>query len=161
MPRFRTPEEAARRLDGWAGKLQERQRQAVAAAALEVTKAARGEIRRAVGADMRMSGVGKSGAKVGAGYDLLGYRNPTAIVTARGPLHLVERPTRPHRIPRQRGPRARRRVVAIPGVGVRAHVNHPGTRGKYPFARGVARGQRAAKAAFRRVMVSSLRDAFR
>jgi hypothetical protein len=61
----------------------------------------------------------------------------TAIIWATGPVHLLESATKPHRIPRTTA-RGRRRVVVIPGVGVRAWANHPGTHGKHPWAKGVA-----------------------
>lgn len=82
----------------------------------------------------KLRGVGKRGAKVGVRYDVLGDK---ALVRATGPFHLLERDTKEHRIPKVRGARARKRVVVIPGVGVRAWANHPGTKGKHPWAKGV------------------------
>lgn len=67
----------------------------------------------------------------------------TVAVKATGPWQIVERDTGRHEI----GPRARarrggrgqsaRRAVAISGLGVFAHVNHPGTRGRHPWEHGV------------------------
>lgn len=90
-------------------------------------------IRRDSGGDMRLSGVGRRGAKVGARYDVRGNR---VEVKAIGPLHFVAHDTKAHRMPRVRGRRARRRYVVIPGVGVRAYAMHPGTRGKDTWNRG-------------------------
>ncbi len=160
MPKTYTPEEASRRLAGFAGKLQAVQRAAVEAAALEVTRSIRSEVGHAVGGDMRMSGVGRRGAKVGAFYNLLGHKNPTAMILARGPLHLVERDTKPHRIPKQRDRRARTRRVNIPGVGWRMSANHPGTRGKHPFERGAEKGVPRATRAFAAETFGAFRRTF-
>ena len=163
MARAQSPRELAGRLDGFAGRLQQVQRDAVNAAAAAVAREVRQEIQRVAGADMRLSGVGKRGAKVGARYDqVVGFRNPSATVRAVGPLHLVERPTKAHAIPKARKRRSRRRrVVNIPGVGVRASAQHPGTKGQRPFERGVNRGVRKAPAAFAEVVDRELRRAFR
>lgn len=137
----------------------------VGAAALSVTTAVRAEIAAATRGTNRLSGVGVRGAKVGVGFDVKGDVKPTAIVYARGPLHLIERPTKPHVIvPKRRrrqtrsgrgniggfsvdqerlaagstAVRKRGRALSTP-AGPRARVDHPGTSGKYPFARGVNR----------------------
>lgn len=83
----------------------------------------------------RLRGVGKKGAKIGVRYDFGGRK--TALVRATGPFHLLERDNKAHRIPKERGSRARKRVVVIPGVGVRAFAQHPGTKGKHPWEKGV------------------------
>jgi len=44
----------------------------------------------------RMSGVGKRGAAWGVGFDIKGETDPTSIVRFRGPVHLVNNPSRPH-----------------------------------------------------------------
>lgn len=93
---------------------------------------------QAVGVDGgKLRGVGKKGAKIGVRYDVLGKK---ALVRATGPFHLLERPTKPHRTPKERatGGKGKRKVVNIPGVGVRAYANVAGTKGKYPWAKGVA-----------------------
>jgi hypothetical protein len=63
------------------------------------------------------------------------------LLFARGPWQFVEHDTAAHRIPRARGPRARARYAVVPDVGPRRHVEHPGTHGTKPFARGVERGE--------------------
>ena len=95
-------------------------------------------IRRDSGGDSRLSGVGKRGAKVGARFDIKGDR---VVMKATGPLHFVAHPMQPHRIPKKRGSRARRRYVVIPGVGVRSSAQHPGTRGKNTWNRASRRAQ--------------------
>lgn len=80
---------------------------------------------------------------VSARYDV-SADGKSAIVTYVGPAHLVNNPTRPHRIEprRRRGVRGRRRgatALTIEG-NVRMWANHPGTSGKHFFekARAIA-----------------------
>ena len=122
---------ACRAMAGDAQKLEQR---ATGAAALEVKLIILAEMRRA--APKLKLNVGKRGKKIGVSYDP-GHSSGTAVVRATGPVHLIESNTKPHRIPKERS-RGRRRLVVIPGVGVRAWANHPGTRGKHPWAKGVA-----------------------
>lgn len=83
----------------------------------------------------RLRGVGKRGAKIGVRYDITDKK---ALVRATGPFHLIERDTKAHRIPRERKTtRAKKRTVNIPGVGLRAYAEHPGTSGKHPWKKGV------------------------
>lgn len=111
--------------------------------ALLVTTAMRQEVKLAVGSDSRMSGVGGRGAKIGARYDVRGERNPTAIIRATGPAHLIERDTEPHEIrPRRRRGRGRatqRRALRFANGGFAASAIHPGTRGKRPFEKAYLR----------------------
>lgn len=96
-------------------------------------------LRRDSGGDSRLSGVGKRGARIGARFDMVG--EGAVAVKATGPVHFLANPMSPHRIPRQRA-RGRRRVVVIPGVGVRAYANHPGTPGKDSWNRAVPEARR-------------------
>jgi len=112
---------------------------------------------RADTGDSRLSGVGKRGAKVGARFDLVG--GDRVEVKATGPLHFVANPMSPHRIPKSRA-RGRRRYAVIPGVGVRAWANHPGTSGKNTWKRGVpAARKKVTKVADDRV-ADTIRKAF-
>ena len=106
---------------------------------------------------MRLSGVGRRGAKVGARFDIKG---DGVDVKATGPLHFVANPMSPHRIPKQRGPRARKRYAVIPGVGVRAYANHPGTRGKNTWNRQSRKAREAASAQIRDRYTKIARKAF-
>lgn len=110
------------------------ERRATNAAALEVKGILLAEMRR-VAPGLKLN-VGKRGKKIGVSYTP-GVSSGTAVIRATGPVQLIENTTKPHRIPRARA-RGGRRVVVIPGVGVRAWANHPGTRGKHPWAKGVA-----------------------
>src|SRR4051812_10988285 len=51
---------------------------------------------------MRLRGVGRRGAKIGVGFDVVGTANPTALIRARGPYHLLERATKPHPVAARR-----------------------------------------------------------
>jgi len=118
-------------------ELSKAQHRGVQQAALVVTTGIRQEIRLSSGGDMRLSGVGARGVKVGARYDIKGTTNPTAIIRATGPLHLIERKTGPHSIPRV-GRRRRRRIRVLKfadGTYARS-ANHPGTPAKKPFEKG-------------------------
>lgn len=59
-----------------------------------------------------------------------------AAVFAKGPWHLVERDTRAHDEPLHARGR-RHKQLAMPGIGVRNRVHHPGTHGRHPFSKGV------------------------
>jgi hypothetical protein len=110
------------------------ERDIVIVGALAVKKSVQTQMAAAGVNNGKLRGVGKKGAKVGVHYTLAGK---TALVRATGPFHLIENNTKPHREPKVRGARARKRVVVIPGVGPRAWANHPGTKGKHPWAKGV------------------------
>lgn len=92
----------------------------------------------------RLRGVGKKGAKLGVRYKITntGETN-NAVVAATGPWQFIEGDTRAHRIPRART-RGKRRVVVIPGVGIRAYADHPGTKGKHLFRKGAVAGMALA-----------------
>lgn len=131
-------------------------RQGVTKAALVATTAARASITAGTG-DSTMSNVGRGGAKVGARYDVKGTQNPSALIRATGPLHLLDNPTRPHVIVPRGLKKGRSRASkgdfynALFGggsgfgsakplrtpYGPRYRVQHPGTRGKRTFWRGI------------------------
>lgn len=115
-------------------------------------------IRRHSGGDSRLSGVGKRGARVGVRFDERGDRT---VMRAVGPMQLLANPTKARRIPRKRGPRARRRVVVIPGVGVRAYANHPGTPGKDTWRRGARQAQPKINRTIRDETLQTWRKALR
>jgi hypothetical protein len=137
-------------------ELQQAQRRGVERAALHATTIIRAEIRAVAGPDMRLSGVGKKGARVGARYDVRGTTNPTAVIRPVGSIPLIEFDT-PARVigptarfvtragvqVRQgfRTVKGRRRaggstVLKIDGSFVGRPVVHPGTKGQEPFRKG-------------------------
>lgn len=138
-------------------ELRAAQRVAVNKASLELKNATLHEMRRVV-PDLRMSGVGRGGARVGVRYDIKGTNNPTSIIRATGPLHLLENPTKAHDIaPRRR--RGRKRAVAFDGQ-VYGRVRHPGTRGRKPFSKGIDRGRPKALKVLRDVNIDALKRGF-
>lgn len=108
------------------------------------------------------------GARLDVRYDVKGTTNPTALLRAMGPWGLVEYNVGPHRIsPRldsiaakgmKRADRAHairqrqlnqafgvrgtyrgKRAMPMPGGRFAYSANHPGTTGKQPFAKGMAK----------------------
>lgn len=145
------------RISNLAGDLQRSQRELTQEAALAATNVYRAGIRAAVPSG-RLSHVGKSGAAVGAKFDVFGQVNPVAKIRAKGPLQLVEWSTKEHRIiPKAsrrtgtRGVSRRARKESLygylfgggGGIGgaalkfadgeYRGVVDHPGTTGKRPW----------------------------
>lgn len=152
-----------------------------------LTHRARQNIAVASGGDSRLSGVGKTGARVGAKYSVRGGDSPTGLVTAIGPLQLIERDTQEHgELPRSVGRIQGRRTkearyaakqrlynalfgsggfsgatpLSTP-YGPRYRVQHPGTRGKHPFERAVDATVPDAPRIFQRELEAALRRAFR
>lgn len=140
------------------GELQKAQARGVQRSALHVTRSVRDEI-RAVTGDMRLSGVGLRGARVGARYDIKGTVNPTALIRATGPLHLIERDTRPHEIKRRKR-RGKKALRLADGRFVSGAVQHPGTRGKRPFAKGVDATKESAPRVFDAEIQRAMREVF-
>jgi hypothetical protein len=145
-----TVESWARRAATLPGALVTAQPRAVTAGAEVLEGQARANLVAATGGDRRLSGVSSMRARRGRGgtsnreVDVTvrtrgAGRRAEAVVVPRGPVSLVEKPTKPHRIPLAFTINARRnvarRAVHVPGVGVFASVRHPGTRGKRPVGR--------------------------
>lgn len=102
----------------------------------------------------RLRGVGKKGAKIGVRFDVKGTQNPTALVRATGPFHLLERDTRAHDItPRKK------KAINI-GGNIRASAHHPGTKGKGPWTKGIGRSLPAIPKVMMEEQVRSLRRYF-
>lgn len=143
------------------------ERTAVDKAALHVT----GEIRdriRAITGDMRLSGVGRSGAKVGAFYRMYGGNaNPQAWIKGSGALPLIEFDTPPHVIlPKggrrsAKGRRLRGKRALKFGGGFYSRAIHPGTRGQHPFRDGVEAGAKQSGEVFQKVFAQEIRKAWK
>lgn len=142
------------------------------------------QIGRATGGSMRLSGVGKKGSKLGVRYNVRGYYgNISAIVSATGALHLIERDTKAHEIPRGSSSRRARTTSGRLSVkrvatgrslsqGVRLKnpqwqsgwatgpFEHPGTKGKAPFEIGVRTAEPIVRGVMRRAHTSSLAATF-
>jgi hypothetical protein len=113
-------------------------------------------------APSRLRGVGKRGARLGVRYRSGMYGGEAkSIVFVTGPWQLIEWDTKAHRIPRARkSRRARKRYAVIPGVGVRAYAEHPGTRGKHPWRTGVTAAIPAVQRVFESRVGFLVRQAF-
>lgn len=116
-----------------------------------------------VAAPTRRLNVGKKGARIGVRTKKPG---PDSVLVAMfGPAQLIERDTEAHRIPRTTGKGRKRRgdkqPLYLPGIGFKAKVNHPGTRGKRPWARGLNRALPQVKVAAATEYAATLRRALR
>lgn len=94
--------------------------------------------------DRNLQGVGKKGANVGVGFKMTS--DTEALLTAKGPMQLIERDTKAHTIqPVSRGRGAKRKqrngVLLLPDGQFRGAVKHPGTKGKHVFEKGVDDGR--------------------
>lgn len=156
-----TPAQAARKFSRLAADIPTMRQKALVASAQVMKQSAQGTLR--IAAPRGQLNVGKRGARVGVRYD---QPTPnTALVRMTGPAHLLESDTKPHRIPREkvgrgRARRANSKLISIPGVGVRAYANHPGTKGKHPWAKGVAIGKQRVDGATKKVLVDTMRRVF-
>ncbi len=142
-----------------AGKaLANARRDTVNDAALAGKRIIEGSIRGVV-PDMRLSGM--RNAKVGVRYDIKGTQNPTALMRATGPLHIVENSTGAHTIPRSGGRRRRKRKTLLIGGSWRRSVEHPGTAGQRPFAKGKALAEPVMRTIIQKRLTRTLTEVFR
>ena len=141
MPRSVTFGEFSLKLGGFIAELPRSQAAATAKAALHVTSGVRDAVRADSGGDMRLSGVGRSGARVGARFDIKGVANPVALIRATGPMQLLERGARPHPIVVRGAPGGRRRSRGARALrtpyGPRRSVSHPGAPAKHTWSHAV------------------------
>jgi len=156
-------EEFRAEFDQWRDAIDKANRAAVSKSALEVTRIIRANISAATHGTNRLSGVGRGGARVGARYDLKGTVNPTALIRATGPVHLLERGRRggyliePRR--RGRGGRGRRRALYFDGIYA-THARPGPVAGTRPFGRGVDAGIPKAAQTFQDVHAATMRRHF-
>jgi hypothetical protein len=129
-----SPLVAARKFEQLAKGMSGLQRETLRQAGLIVKRSVETQMAAAGASTGKLRGVGKRGGRIGVRSDATSAGS--VLVRATGPFHLLESNTKPHRIPSERGGR-RRRVVVIPGIGVRSFVQHPGSRGKHPWSKGV------------------------
>lgn len=152
------------------GELQRLETNTVRIAALAVKSSVLEQLQVAGVKDGKLRGVGKKGAAVGVSSTMAGNK---ALVKATGPLHLLERNTKAHRIGRRtrsattgrslvdRSGQDIKSVLVIPGVGFRAWANHPGTKGKHPWEKGVEASRSTAAKANQVALSGALSKAFR
>jgi hypothetical protein len=125
-----------------------------------------------------------AGGKWGVRYDIKGAQNPTAIVRVIGPFHLVDSPTRAHKIYRKVG-RAKGKgsgrinkqakldqvfggvgaykggALKFPDGNFRHVVEHPGTKGKGIFKAAKAKAHVAVPRVMGKSVVSGWGEALR
>lgn len=86
-------------------------------------------------APRRLSNVGRKGAKLSVVYTVFGKNTPEVRAEIRavppGLWSMVESGTRPHKIPKRRNAK----VLKFSDGGFAREVQHPGTRGKHPWAK--------------------------
>ena len=141
-----------------AGKaLAKARRDTVNDAALAGKRIIEGSIRGVV-PDMRLSGM--RNARVGVRYDIKGNANPTALMRATGPLHIVENRTGAHMIPREGRRRRKPKTLLINGSHRRS-VRHPGTSGQKPFAKGKALATPVMRTIITKRLTRTLTEVFR
>lgn len=160
-------------------ELRTAQSSGVRRAALETKTIINAEIQKVTG-DMRLSGVGRRGARVSARYDIRGTTNPTALIRAIGPIQLIERRISPHAIlPRasfvtrggvrvrqgRRSAKGRRysggKTALAFGGNFYAGVMHPGVnRSSGPFSRGAEKAARITPQIFAAEVDKGLRRAW-
>lgn len=131
---------AASRLQKMAKEFERAQRVAVERGSFEAKTVLLNELDR-VTSGRKLRNVGKSGAKLNVRYDVKGQRNPTGLLRAVGPWHLIENPIKPHDIsPRKRRGKGKKAVVTP--AGPRAKVRHPGVRNpKKPWSKGIEKAK--------------------
>lgn len=134
-PLSQMPSDLRRRIDKIETAIERSARDSIRAAAAEAKATQQDVMRRDAGGDLRLSRVRSGrGAKIGASYKLTPVSPWSATVRATGPVPLIASRIKPHAIPK--AGRRRRKMLAIPGIGVRASVQHPGTKGKDTWDRG-------------------------
>lgn len=131
-PLSQMPSDLLKRINKIDKAIEQSKRDTLHAAAQAAKEAQEDQMRGDAGGDLRLSRVRSGrGAKIGARYDI---NADSANIKAVGPLPLLANPIKAHQIPTSGG--RRRKLLSIPGIGVRASVHHPGTRGKDTWNRG-------------------------
>lgn len=125
-----------------------------------------------------------AGKRASVGYDVSDSPSGArAVVRWRGPVHLVNNPTKPHEIrprafkgTRGRGKRAQRAAgllaafgldareggtINIAGIGPRARAMHPGTPGKHFFQAGKATAEKIVPGIYKREATTTLAKTFK
>lgn len=151
--------EFSTKMDRLGGLIPPTSKKIVDRSAFTVKKAVQAQL--AVAAPRGRLNVGKRGSRIGVRYRL--HEN-SAVVAMFGPAQLIERDTKPHRIPRAtvgRRRRANRKPINIPGIGWRQYANHPGTKGKHPWEKGLRLARPLLPKVGGQLYVESVRKALR
>lgn len=90
--------------------------------------------------------------------------NPAVMVKAKGPLHLLANPTKPHTIETRRASGSRRQASGALALrtpyGPRYTVQHPGTRGKDTWHKGVDKARPLVGVTMQRAVEAEVRKVF-
>lgn len=153
MGKSGTPADLQAKIHKFAKRIDDVPDKAAGKAALLVKSSIVGFTGPASGGDLRLSGVGRNGAAIGARYKVT---NGKALVFATGPFHLIERDTRPGvRARKRRGGRGKARFI-----GPLSGYYHPGTKGKHPFQKGVEAAKPFVAAPYRSSLHTAMRETF-
>lgn len=179
-----TPEQFARKMATLGPRMERNLKGSVNKAAFVLKTSVQANLLPDTGGDFRMSGVGskatraRGGAPVGVRYTVKNddKGDPTALLRMTGPAHLLERDTAPHTIlpkgvGRVQGRRTRANRLAArqnlydvlfqaEGSAIRGR-QHPGTKGKHTFEKGIERATPAARKILGRAVGKSLGGVFR
>jgi hypothetical protein len=177
MGTSRSAAELAAKMHNYADAIPNANRVGVAEAALLMKNTIQPLMAAATGGDLRLSGM--NNARIGVRYDLRGTTNPTALVRATGPAHIVERDVKPHTVVPKRTARRtsrRARIEAVEsgntsgitgvlrfrdGTFARYAKLSGGSKGRHPFGRGVDIASRRTGEQFRRAHRRALLTTFR
>ncbi len=153
-----SPIQAARKFNHLAKELREVPRSAVGASALLVKRHV-----MSIAPDRLRNAGKKGGAKLSVTYVVhndIADGDAFAYIRAQGPWPLIESDTKQHAIAPKRKRAKRGRVAVKTPTGFYARVQHPGTKGKHPWAKGVATARPRVQAEFRKTLPTALRKVF-
>lgn len=154
------PYELAAKLLSFSGAVGAVPRSATRQVCMEAKKIMAASLAAAGAPSQRLRNVGKRGARLGVWWDVKDFgANTIGVIRATGPWQIIEWDTAPHQIPRQRR-RGRTRYVRFPDGGVRRSVQHPGTRGKRPWAKGALVVARTAPRLYQAGVAAAMSSAF-
>lgn len=127
----------------------------VTGVASHVSRGIRTEVRSATGGNMRLSGA--NNARIGIKWTRdLGGANPSITISPTGPIMLIEEDTPPHVIrPRKRGGKKALKF----GNQFAAGTLHPGTKGKHPWRKGVAKSAPGSGVVYDKAVQDAIRRA--
>lgn len=147
--------DVAKRMRAVGEAMQKAQKISVAKAALAAKEVhVAGMLKDAPGG--RLRGVGKKGAKIGVNYKLQGgASDPSAIVEATGPWHIMNNPAKPHKETGKKG-----KKLMFAGI-FRSGVNHPGHAGKFTWQKSEPVAMKAAVAELNKTAIKAIQQAFK
>lgn len=169
MGTSKSPAELALKMQKYARASGQANRKAVSAAALVYKQSALASATVDTGGDLKLSKWGWNptkgtyrAPKLGAYYDVKGYENATAIMRPK-PIGLwvfLEAGAKPHTIALRTRGRRRRKGLALADGGFARSVQHPGTKGRRTWRRGIEAGTKPAMRTFELTHQRALLETF-